>query len=241
VAFVTTATSGRDTGKAARILAAAEELLPRRGFNGVTMTEVAQKAHVGKGTAYLYWPTKEALFLELLARSFQSILRELAETIPLQPDLALPGRLCPWIVEAALSQPLVRALHTSDGDLLGVLTDDPRSEEILRRQGMPAVIRDLLPLWRRHGLACTDQSEEQQAFSLHAFTLGLLEITARGIPVDDLGPAGHRAAAREAIDTLLGSSKLSPGALATVAEETTAVLTAAADRTPIRRSDPAAV
>ena len=50
-----------DSGTAARILAAARELVLKRGVKGLTVAEIAARAHVGKGTAYLYWPTKEDL------------------------------------------------------------------------------------------------------------------------------------------------------------------------------------
>ena len=38
--------------RAAKVLAAAEELVVKQGFKGVTMSAVAQRAHVGKGTPY---------------------------------------------------------------------------------------------------------------------------------------------------------------------------------------------
>ena len=47
--------------KAARLLASAGELLLSRGARGFTVADVAKRAHVGKGTVYLYWPTKEDL------------------------------------------------------------------------------------------------------------------------------------------------------------------------------------
>jgi hypothetical protein len=39
-----------DSGTAARILAAARDLVLKRGVKGLTVAEIAEKAHVGKGT-----------------------------------------------------------------------------------------------------------------------------------------------------------------------------------------------
>lgn len=47
-------------------LAAAAELFAQGDYEGVTMSQVAAKAGLSKGTVYLYFRSKEALFLELL-------------------------------------------------------------------------------------------------------------------------------------------------------------------------------
>ena len=114
----------RRTGTAAKILTAAEELILKQGFKGGTMAAVAQRAHVGKGTAYLYWRTKEDLFLELLVDSLAGVLADLADRVCATPGLAMADRLCPAIADAWLARPLVRALQVTDSDVLGALLDD---------------------------------------------------------------------------------------------------------------------
>ncbi len=47
--------------KRARILAAATAVFAERDFHRVQVSEVATRAGVGKGTVYLYFPTKDAL------------------------------------------------------------------------------------------------------------------------------------------------------------------------------------
>jgi AcrR family transcriptional regulator len=48
------------------ILDAGEALFQECAFSELTMSDVAERAGVAKGTVYLYFPTKEALFLDLL-------------------------------------------------------------------------------------------------------------------------------------------------------------------------------
>lgn len=49
----------------ADILAAALACFARSGYHSTTMAEVAEAAEVSKGTPYLYFPSKEALFIAL--------------------------------------------------------------------------------------------------------------------------------------------------------------------------------
>jgi AcrR family transcriptional regulator len=56
-----------DTTKRTRLLEAALDVFSRRGFHAATMEEIAQEAQIAKGTIYLYFPTKDALFSRLLA------------------------------------------------------------------------------------------------------------------------------------------------------------------------------
>ncbi len=48
-----------------QILHAADELLKRHGYSAVSVAEVAKQAGVAKGTVYLYFKTKEEIYLGL--------------------------------------------------------------------------------------------------------------------------------------------------------------------------------
>jgi AcrR family transcriptional regulator len=50
------------------ILDTTAQLLDERAYTAITMAEVADRAGLAKGTVYLYFPTKEALFLALQER-----------------------------------------------------------------------------------------------------------------------------------------------------------------------------
>ncbi|MEV4146149.1 TetR/AcrR family transcriptional regulator [Amycolatopsis sp. NPDC049691] len=166
--------------KAARILAAAGELLLGRGSKGVTIADVAAKAHIGKGTVYLYWKTKEDLLLGLICRDFLALADDVTEAVTADPDLARPSRLLPHMLRTASRHPFVSALRGGDDGLLGALAEDPRSAALLDALGPDAVMYDVLPIWRRHDLARTDWALDEQAMALHALLTGFLVLTTEG-------------------------------------------------------------
>jgi AcrR family transcriptional regulator len=51
-----------------KIIDAAEGLLMERGYYALNMDQVAQAAGLAKGTLYLYFKTKEALFITVFER-----------------------------------------------------------------------------------------------------------------------------------------------------------------------------
>ncbi len=72
----------------AAILAAALDVFSEKGFAAARLDDVAQKAGVAKGTIYLYFPDKEALFEALLLGLASPVLQRIAA---LSTDPALPA------------------------------------------------------------------------------------------------------------------------------------------------------
>ena len=175
------ATEAQQSPRTAKVLAAAEELVVKQGFKGVTMAAVAQRAHVGKGTPYLYWRAKEDLFLELIAVNLAELLQGLAVRVRVETGLARAEQLCPAVAEAWLEHPLVRAVQIADNDVLGALLDDPRAHAVATEHGAAAVLRRLLPVWRDHGTVRTDWSLEDQASAIELVLAGYFTIQTRGI------------------------------------------------------------
>src|SRR3989440_8789874 len=85
----------RKDARPAEIVAAALEVFVERGFEATKLADVARRAGVTKGTVYLYFKSKEALFKavvretivpviaqgEALAQSFTGTARELVERL----------------------------------------------------------------------------------------------------------------------------------------------------------------
>jgi len=216
----------QDSGSAARILAAARELVLKRGVKGLTIAEIAERAHVAKGTVYLHWSTREDLLVGLFARDFLAMLDEFADVLGADPDVCRPSRLLPVMVQFSVDRPFVRALHIQDEDLLGALTQHPRSTRLREELGPAALMYAALPVWRQHNLARTDWPLDDQAYALHALLSGFLTAATRqqvlaAVSVDD--PARVLSAAATA---LLGPETPSPEDIQSTADAALAVLAA---------------
>ncbi len=69
---------GRRREQTARhLLEAARAVLATKGYHGTKIVDIARAARVGVGTFYLYYPTKEALFLELVEETVARLKIEL--------------------------------------------------------------------------------------------------------------------------------------------------------------------
>lgn len=212
-----------DSEKAARILAAAGELVLKRGVKGLTVAEIAERAHVGKGTAYLYWSTKEDLLLGLFARDFLATAENEIDALTTDPDLVRPCRLVPRLVRGALDHPFVRALHSEDADLLGALARDPRTMGLLDLLGPASLMKATMPIWRRHGLARTDWAVDDQAYALYALTAGFLDIAIRA-QAHSITAADPDKVIAAAVTALLGPEKASRTEVQAAADEGTRLL-----------------
>jgi AcrR family transcriptional regulator len=95
----------------AEILRAAATAFAASPYAAVTMADVAQRAGLAKGTVYLYYATKEALFLQLVIEALASWFAEVAAALTCEQ-----GQLGP----EALAELLVRTL-ASHGELTRLL------------------------------------------------------------------------------------------------------------------------
>ncbi|MFI6481897.1 TetR/AcrR family transcriptional regulator [Nonomuraea sp. NPDC050663] len=114
------------------ILDAAGELLVRHGYRRVTVEDIANRARVGKGTVYLHWRTKVELFEALMLRTSIDFIEELADLLRADPTQVRPHRFARASFLAICRRPLLKALFTTDFDLLGKLAHHPmRSHDLL--------------------------------------------------------------------------------------------------------------
>lgn len=108
----------KEEDKAARrhaILVAATRMLRRRPYAEITMAEVARKCGLAKGTLYLYFHSKEALFLAALEEELAQWFLDLtAQLVTLDPSRDEVERMAAMIASTL-------AARSSLGDLLGLV------------------------------------------------------------------------------------------------------------------------
>jgi AcrR family transcriptional regulator len=113
------ARTARAAAKRAAILDAALDEFSARGFADARLDDVAKRAGVAKGTIYLYFKDKEALFQELVRTSL----------VPLVGTLKLPtsGEVSVRAVLEAFAEMMVREiLHTRRGNIIRLVISEGR-------------------------------------------------------------------------------------------------------------------
>ncbi|MEU8632574.1 helix-turn-helix domain-containing protein [Amycolatopsis sp. NPDC048633] len=165
-----------DPAKAARILRVTRDSLLQHGARGISVAEIARAAHIGKGTVYLYWRTKEELVAEVVARDFLAITGEYLALIETDTGAVLPHRMCWTLFRSALEHPFVRAVQVGDVSTIGLLTEHEGTRRLLDLLGPGMLSRSLLELWREHGLARRDWAFDEQAYALRAVLAGFFTL-----------------------------------------------------------------
>ncbi len=63
------------------IVDAAEEVISEKGFDAATMDEIAEKAEVGKGTLYLHFNSKSAIYLAISVRGGKILNQKMSQVL----------------------------------------------------------------------------------------------------------------------------------------------------------------
>lgn len=138
--------------KRGRILEAALEEFAEKGFAAARMEDVARRAKVGKGTLYLYFDDKDALFEGLVHEYIVSPLAELRDV------RRLPGEPVGEAVRRVLPPLIAKAASTRAPDLVRLLIGEgvrfPRLADSYRRRVIEPLVtrmRDLLSEGQERG------------------------------------------------------------------------------------------
>jgi AcrR family transcriptional regulator len=97
----------RDPGTDTRITAAAAELMLQRGFDRMTVDDVAARAGVGKATVYRRWPSKEDLAVAAMETLYAVEIPE-PDTGSIAGDLTESYRAALTFVNSAEGQAFLR-------------------------------------------------------------------------------------------------------------------------------------
>jgi len=98
-----------DTKKYDRILDALHQLLEERNIQSISVSDIAQKAGIGKGSIYYYFPSKEAILDALIERNYEKPLKtakNLADQTEISPftRMAMIFQACRNSSDAFLNQ-----------------------------------------------------------------------------------------------------------------------------------------
>jgi AcrR family transcriptional regulator len=146
----------------AELLAAAARRFDRVGYEATTMADVAAEAGVSKGATYLYFPSKESLFLKLLlldlgewagaveerlessrGRSARAVARALASELAARPRLSRLLALRHPVLEAGADADSAIAFERAARERLGPLAArlEQRLAELREGEGMRLLLR----------------------------------------------------------------------------------------------------
>ena len=177
------APQARGLATRARILSAAEELLPRLGYDGTSMAVIAERARISVGTLYHHFPDKRAVLLELIDRWGDRDSAERSTDLDFEAFLGDDPR-------AAIGRFLRRAyerLRKEPSLYLGALAladRDPEVQSRYRRIAQLAIQRwqGLIEFGQRRGLMRPDVHPASAALLIHH----AIDMAATQVPVRDL-------------------------------------------------------
>jgi len=150
---------GREA-RAQRILDAASTLILRYGYHKTTIDDIAREAGVGKGTLYLHWKTREALFAALILHEKVAMAEDIKQRIACDPAGATLRGLLKHAALALMQRPLLKAVLLRDTEVFGKLVQREQSSALSAEvlAGFTTYLQGL----REQGLVRTDLSLQAQ-------------------------------------------------------------------------------
>lgn len=120
-----------DPAKRQEILAVAAALFASRPFHEVRLDDIAAAAHIGKGTIYVYFESKESLYLTLIREGFARMVAAVKADVqgPASDVWSRLGRAADGLIRFASGFPdLFRVMRG------GILTADDPTLQASRRE-----------------------------------------------------------------------------------------------------------
>jgi AcrR family transcriptional regulator len=132
------------TDRETKILDVAADMLVRHGYRRVTIDDVASAAGIGKGTVYLHWKTREALFGSVFAREIRGAIADLVTALRADPTVALLHRFASEFFLAILRRPLLYGMVIGDVQMWGKLVGSEAGYDGDRHNAVIASYVDVL-------------------------------------------------------------------------------------------------
>jgi AcrR family transcriptional regulator len=175
---------------------AAIELFAKLGYNATSMRALAADAAVQPAAIYHWYPSKEAILIQLQDDFMEQLTVRVVAAMEAQPAPALK-------LAAAVSEHVVyHGLHTSEAFVtdseIRALTDEPRRALIAKRDAYQELFRGLI----RDGIE--DGSLHSSDVDVATYAI-LLQCTGVALWFDADGPLGLEEVAELHVELVLGS------------------------------------
>ena len=160
----------RREARVQRMLDAASTLILRYGYHKTTIEDIAREAGVGKGTLYLHWKTREALFAALIIREKVMMAEDITQRIACDPAGATLRGLLKHAALALMQRPLLKAVLLRDTEVFGKLVQREQSSDLSAEvlTGFTTYLQGL----REQGLVRTDLSLQAQVAIFSSIFIG---------------------------------------------------------------------
>jgi AcrR family transcriptional regulator len=165
-----------------RVLDSAAELLVRWGYQRVTIDEIARHAGIGKGTVYLHFRTKEALFLTVLLRTHRRVPERMVRSMEADPPSVLPATLMRKSYLELSADPVLRSLYLGDAEVLGRLAHEAATTlgELTERRS--EAFREHLRLLQEAGCLRGDLPVDALQYTATAIVMGFYTVDGMQLP-----------------------------------------------------------
>jgi AcrR family transcriptional regulator len=157
-----------------RILSAASDLIAHYGYDKTTVSDIAHQAGVSKGTIYLHFSSKEALFEALLRQEMSDYTLAWLEYIEALPDGGTIGGLYRAALHALKKSPLMSAMLRRDQRVLGSYLRKPGNIFASMQSG--SLRADTLRAMQTAGAIREDVDTAVIAHIMELFSYGLVSI-----------------------------------------------------------------
>lgn len=132
---------------------AAEKLFATRSFAQVSVAELARRAGIGVGTFYHFYPSKEALLLDLREQLYQRSAASLAQHLPTEMNdgrafkKSFEALLMQWIAMSVKMRGLERAVAALSFEN-DAFAQSVRAQELPMQELVTRILRDYRPVLR---------------------------------------------------------------------------------------------
>jgi AcrR family transcriptional regulator len=159
-----------------RVLDTAADLLVRWGYQRVTIDEIARHAGIGKGTVYLHFRTKDALFLTVLLRAHRRMAAQIVSRMDANPAYALPAPLMRAAYLDMVADPVAKSLYLGDVEVLGRLAHEAADTLGDLAERRADALHEHLRLLQEYGCLRRDLSVDSLRYTLSAVAMGFYAI-----------------------------------------------------------------